>query len=308
MYASGRRGDTYGKMEFDEMTKKRIWVILICIIFVALFVSFTACNGLFSNNSNPNNYYLNIGTVDDARVASIVFNNTHASCVRIISEYKKNNSSVATSASSGFVITEDGYVVTNRHCVIRFSSTGSDTPMFESESPMKANYSVVFIDNKEYSANLIAYSSTADVAVLKIASSGIPLISQKFQPLVLETNHELYYGERLYTIGNPENIGLILTELTVASPALQLNKNDAYQSIVLDGNINHGNSGGPLLNAYSRVSGIVFARVEGATKDTYGIGCAIPIDAVIKFLDSIKSVKIDYKTTPPAELDSGAAA
>ena len=288
--------------------KKRGFVMMFLIIAVVLALSLTACSGLFSNNSNPERKYIEIGKVDDARIASIVANNNIDSCVRIITEYKNGSAVVSTSASSGFVITEDGYVLTNRHCVVRFSSTGSDTPMFASDKPMNANYSVVFADNKEYSASLVAYSSSADLALLKISTLNIPLISNtKFQPVVFETAEDLYYGERVYTIGNPENIGLILTELTIASPAMRLNRNDEFDSVILDGNINHGNSGGPLFNAYSRVSGIVYARIEGTTKDTYGIGCAIPTDVIISFLDSIKNAKINYKTTP-AETGSGEAA
>ncbi len=292
-------------MEFDKiMKKKRGFSIALAMIFVVLTLSLTACNGWFSNNPDPTRYYIDIGKVDDARTASIVANNTIASCVRIISEYK-----TVTSASSGFVITEDGYVLTNRHCVVRYSSTGNDTPMFGSDKPMSANYSVVFADNKEYSASLVAFSSSADLAVLKINTLNIPLISNdaKFQALVFETERELYYGERVYTIGNPENIGLILTELTIASPAIRLNKNDMHDTVILDGNINHGNSGGPLFNAYSRICGIVYARIDGSSKDAYGIGCAISTDVIIDFLDSIKNADINYKTTPAAT-SSGEAA
>ena len=287
-------------MEFDKiMKKKRSLAIAIVIVFVVLALSLTACSSLFANYSDPTRYYIDIGTVDDARTASIVANNNIASCVRVITEYKKGSSIISTSASSGFVITQDGYVLTNRHGVVLYSTTGSDKPQSESDKPMNANYSVVFADNKEYSASLVAFSTSADLAVLKINTLNLPLVAEsKFQPVVFETEEEVYYGERVYTIGNPENIGLILTELTVASPAMRLGKNDEFDSVILDGNINHGNSGGPIFNAYSRVSGIVYARIEGANKDTYGIGCGIATPTIIEFLDSIKNAKIDYKTTP----------
>ena len=289
--------------------KKRSLVVTVVIFAVVLALSLTACSGLFANTSNPTNYHIDIGKVDDMRVASIVANNNIASCVRIIADYKNSNkTTVVTSASSGFVITDDGYVLTNRHCVVRYSTTGSDTPMYASDKPMDADYSVVFADNIEYTAKLVAYSSSADLAVLKIATVDIPfLTSKKFQPTVFETEDEIYYGERVYTIGNPENIGLILTELTISSPGIMLNKNDSFDSVILDGNINHGNSGGPVFNAQSRVCGVVYARVEGSNKDTYGIGCAIPASTAIAFLDSIKNVKINYKTTP-VTTDSGEAA
>ena len=290
------------------MKKKRGFAIALVLIAVVLTLSLTACNGWLANSSDTSRFFLDIKEVEDARTASIVANNTIASCVRVITEYKSANSVVSTSASSGFIITEDGYVLTNRHCVVRYSTTGSDTPMFSSDKPMSANYSVVFADNKEYAASLVAFSPSADLAVLKINTLNLPLSNGiKFQALVLETQEDLYYGQRVYTIGNPENIGLILTELTIASPAIRLGKNDEFDSVILDGNINHGNSGGPLLNAYSRISGIVYARIEGANKDTYGLGCAIATDIIIDFLDSIKTVKINYKTTP-VTINSGEVA
>ncbi|MDE5756933.1 MAG: trypsin-like peptidase domain-containing protein [Clostridia bacterium] len=285
--------------------KKRSLVVIICILVLAASLSLTACSGLFSSSAEPSRSYIDIGKVDDPRTASIVANNTMESCVRVITEYKSG----LTSASSGFVITEDGYVLTNRHCVVRFNSTGSDTTGNVGEQPMTASYSVVFADNREYSAKLVAYSSSVDIALLKIATINLPFISneKRFQPVVLETEEELYYGERVYAIGNPENIGLILTELTIASPAIKLNKADDFDSVILDGNINHGNSGGPIFNAYSRVSGIVYARIEGTNKDTYGIGCAISTDMIIAFLESVEHAKINYKTTPVSSSGEAAA-
>ena len=279
-------------MEFDKIMKKRVLVTLILILTVVSILSMTACSGLFGD-SDPTRYYIDIGQVEDARTASIVANNTIASCVRVITEY-----AASTSASSGFVITEDGYVVTNRHCVVRYTYTNgktSDVPQFPSErnNPMRAKYFVVFADNKQYEASLVEWSDDADIAVLKIDNGKI--IKDKFQPLVFETERELYYGERVYTIGNPENIGLIFTELAIASPAMRLSEHDTFNSIVLDGNINHGNSGGAIFNAHSRISGIVYARIDGNNSDAYGIGCAIPTSEIIKFL---KSIKVSYKTTP----------
>ena len=266
------------------------------ILSIVLILSLTACSGLFGN-SDPTRYYIDIGQVEDARTASIVANNSIGSCVRIITEYTNS-----TSASSGFVITEDGYVVTNRHCVVRYTYTNgktSDVPQFASDRPDTVkHYYVVFANNRRYEATLINWSQTADIAVLKINNESILgniFGKETFQPLVFETERELYYGERVYTIGNPENLGLIFTELAIASPAMQLNESDKFNSIVLDGNINHGNSGGPLLNAYSRVSGIVYARIDGSNSDAYGIGCAIPASEIISFL---KSIKVSYKTTP----------
>ncbi len=291
-------------MEFDKIMKKRSFVVILLILAVVLTLSMTACDSIFVNKADPTRYYIDIGTVDDARTASIVANNNIASCVRVIAEYK-NGSTITTSALSGFIISENGYVLTNRHGVVRFSSTSSDVPQNASDKPMSADYSVVFADNIQYKeVKLIAYSLSADLAVLKI---DMPLLSNKFQPVVFETQRKLYYGERLYTIGNPENIGLVLSELTVGNPEIKLNSGDSFNSIVLDGNINHGNSGGPVFNAYSRVCGIICSRIGIDGGSTYGLSCAIPTSTIIGFLDSIKNAKINYKTTP-VSTGSGEAA
>lgn len=301
--------------------KKRSFAVILIVLSIVLVTSLTACSGLFGSDSR---YFIDIGEVDDYGVASIVANNTITSCVRVIADYKRGSEVISTTAASGFVITEDGYVLTNRHCVIQYYMSGTDTPKDNGlivDTLMDAKYTIVlannrmFTDDENYKVELVGYSSTTDIAVLKISkkSNNIMVQEPKFDmPLVLETKEELFYGQRAYTIGNPENMGLMMSELMIASPSIRFRRTsddgftvieDAFDSIILDGNINHGNSGGPLLNVHSRVTGILYARIDGKKNendkaDAYGLGCAISTSEIIKFLDSIKGVKIDYKTTP----------
>lgn len=292
--------------------KKKSFAGILLILSVVLVLSLTACSGLFGN-SDPSRYYIDIGQVEDASVASIVANNSIASCVRVIADFSGGSSL----AGSGFVITEDGYVLTNRHCVIRYDTTDSDTPKFNSDTPMSADYYVVFADNKKYASTLVSWCTAADIAVLKIntVKSSLPFAKElTFQPMVFETKQDLYYGQRAYTIGNPEDIGLMFSELTIACPSIRFSRKsedgktiiqDSFTSAVLDGNINHGNSGGPLINVNSRVSGIIYARIDGNKKDAYGIGCAIPTSEIISYINSIKGLTINYKSTPATAVSSG---
>ena len=275
--------------------KKKTWTVVVLIVLLTLTLgSLTACSNIFGNKIDTSKYFIEYGKIEDSTVANVVFNNAHPACVRIISEYKQGGKTVATSASSGFVITEDGYVLTNRHCVVYYASSGTDTPLLPYDSRLKADYRIVFADNTEYSAKLISYNSSSDLAVLKISNGLLSALSEP-QFSYLTFDEELpYFGDKVYTIGNPENMGLIFTELMISSPGIRLSSKDVFDSIILDGNINHGNSGGALLNAHSRVSGIVYARVEGEKKDTYGIGCAIPTSEIIRFLDSVTNAKINY--------------
>jgi len=284
-------------MESDKnlkMKKKSLIIISALIAITAIMCAMTGCS-LLGGNIKSTTSYIDIGKVEDLRAANAVANNNLGSCVRVIAEYSNGNGSNA----SGFVVSKDGYVVTNRHCAVRFKSTNTDIGYNSYEKPLKANYTLVFANNIKYTAELKAYSTTADIAVLKIKT---PLLTGEFQPVTFETQSPIYYGDKLYTIGNPENIGLILTELMVSAPSIVLNSSDSFGSIILDGNINHGNSGGPLFNVNSRVIGIVYARIDGQDEDAYGLGCGIPADTIMEFLDKNN---IKYQTTP-AITESGA--
>ena len=287
--------------------KKRIYTTAIILTLCALLFASAGC--VFSNN-DPERYFIDIGQVEDSRVASIVANNTVASCVRISAEYKSIG---RTSKSAGFFVTQDGYVITNRHCVVRFTN-GSDLPSDSSpnELPMNADYFVSDVNGDSYNARLVAYSKVADIALLKVVPNIIDTVigtTKDFQPVEFDTTATPYYGDRLYTFGNPEDIGFVFSELMVAAPSVKLSGEDSQPSILLDGNINHGNSGGPLINSYSRVVGLIFARVEGSASNlpvdsdskTYGLGCAIPANLVTEFLDS---QNINYSSYSPAP-DSG---
>ncbi|MDE5549264.1 MAG: serine protease [Clostridia bacterium] len=268
--------------------KKKFYVTAI-ILLLTLTVCFSVGCSLFADNT-PNRYYIDIGEVEDSRVASIVANNTIDSCVRITTEYTNG----MTSKSSGFFVTSDGYIITNRHCVVRFTN-GTDLPSSENEIPIGVKkYTVTDTKSISYKAKLVSYSKTADIALLKIDSAeniidSFTISTTNFAPVMFDTVSKPYYGDRLYTIGNPEDMGVIFSELMVASPAIKLTSDDTYYSIVLDGNINHGNSGGALIDVNSHVVGLIFARVEGPTESsskTYGLGCAIPADIVAAFLDA----------------------
>lgn len=285
-----------------SVMKKRIYTTAIILTVCALLFASAGC--LFTGNDTER-YFIDIGHVEDSRVASIVANNTVASCVRISAEYKSIG---RISKSAGFFVTSDGYVITNRHCVVRFTN-GLDLPPENSpnELPMHAQYLVSDINGETYNARLIAYSKSADIALLKVTPDIIDTIvgsTKTFQPVEFDTITEPYYGERLYTFGNPEDIGFVFSELMVASPSVKLSGDDSHPSILLDGNINHGNSGGPLINNYSRVVGLVFARVEGSASNlpvdseskTYGLGCAIPAKTVTEFLDG---QRINYSSYSP---------
>lgn len=264
--------------------KKKLLIISTAVVLLSCLVILAGCNflGAFYTDRTP--YYIDVAEVEDPNAANIVANNNLLSCTRIIASFSNGK----TSAGSGFVVTSDGYVVTNRHCVLMYSSTGSDTPYNPLETPLNATYKVVFADNKALSADLVGYSNDADLALLKIRNYADFTGSASFEPVKLSSSSDLFYGDKVYTIGNPEDLGLILTELMVSSPAIKVSSDDSFSSIILDGTINHGNSGGALFDKYGNVVGVVYARIEGSNSDAYGIGCAIPLDTLKEFLDEAR--------------------
>ncbi len=170
-------------------------------------------------------------------------------------------SGVAT--GSGFIISEDGYILTNYHVVEGASSI-----------------QVTMYDETKYNATLVGYDEDNDVAVLKLEATGL-------KPVVLGDSEQMNVGEAVMAIGNP------LGELTFTytqGVISALNRSvtisgTSYNMIQTDCAINEGNSGGPLFNEYGEVIGIVSAKY--ASSEIEGLGFAIPINDVLDLAKDI---------------------
>ena len=165
----------------------------------------------------------------------------------------------SASSGSGFVITQDGYIVTNHHVVASASSV-----------------KVTMYDGKEYSAAVVGSDSDYDVAVLKVETTGL-------QPVTLGNSADVNVGDTVLAIGNP------LGELTFSMSqgivyfcdrAINVS-GTPFNMIQVDASINPGNSGGPLMNLYGEVVGIVSAKYSSYSNTAVeGLGFAIPIGDV----------------------------
>ena len=174
---------------------------------------------------------------------------------------------VQTAASgTGFLITEDGYILTNHHVV-------SDASSVE----------VTLYNGESYDAKVIGSDEDYDIAVLKIDVTGAT-------PVVLGDSSKLAIGESVAAVGNP------LGELTFSmSTGIVSCVNRAinvdgtpFNMIQVDCSINPGNSGGPLFNSYGEVVGIVSAKYSSYSNTTVeGIGFAIPINDVVSLVKDI---------------------
>jgi serine protease Do len=157
-----------------------------------------------------------------------------------------------TAQGSGFLISEDGYILTNNHMV------------GEAES-----VTVQLVDGRKLSAKIIGADAQTDVALIKIEATGLPFIE-------LADSNKLQVGEWVIAIGNPFGLSHTVTAGIVSAKGRTLNQSVAdYEDLIqTDAAINLGNSGGPLLNLDGKAVGINTAIIGPG--GNIGIGLAIP--------------------------------
>jgi len=175
------------------------------------------------------------------------------------------------SAGSGFILTENGYVITNCHVVEGATEV-----------------SVITHDGTEYPANIVGTESNNDIAVLKVEATGLPAVT-------IGSSDNLIIGDMVVAIGNP--LGELTSTQTVGYVSGKdrdvATEGSIMSMIQTDAAINSGNSGGPLFNMYGEVVGVTTAKYSGTSGSgatIEGIGFAIPIDDVKGMINDL----IDY--------------
>ena len=200
------------------------------------------------------------GTGNGLTVAQVYARNVDS--VVLIESTVTSLQGTGVSYGSGFVLTEDGYVVTNYHVVEGASSVN-----------------VVMVSGASHAAQIVGYDSTNDVAVLKIQASGLNAVE-------LGSSSDLIVGDQVVAIGNP--LGELTSTLTsgyVSGKERTVSTDGTVINMIqTDAAINSGNSGGPLFNMKGQVIGITTAKYSGSSSSgatIEGIGFAIPIDDVV---------------------------
>ena len=177
--------------------------------------------------------------------------------------------STSAASGSGFIISDDGYILTNFHVI-----EDSDS------------ISVSMYNGDSYDATLIGYDESNDIAVLKIEAEGLA-------PVILGDSDNLNVGDSVIAIGNP------LGELTFTLTSGAISAKD--REVTLSGNvtmnllqtdcaINSGNSGGALFNLYGEVIGVTNAKYSSSSSSSASIdniGFAIPINSIMNIVESI---------------------
>ncbi|MFA5386104.1 MAG: trypsin-like peptidase domain-containing protein [Candidatus Paceibacterota bacterium] len=183
-------------------------------------------------------------------------------------ECQKGTQLQEVGGGSGFIVSSDGVIVTNKHVV----------------ADKNASYTVLTNDGKKYDAKVLFRNPNLDLAIVKISATGLKTIP-------LGTSTGLRLGQTTIAIGNAlgefrntVSVGVVsgLARSITASSGGQ--SNEKLENLIqTDAAINAGNSGGPLLNLKGEVIGIDVAMVSGAQN----IGFAVPIDQVKQSIESV---------------------
>ena len=189
------------------------------------------------------------------------------SCEVVSTAY--GQSVTGTSTGSGFVLTENGYVVTNAHVVDGATSIKVAIPTGEN-----------------YVAQLVGSDTVNDVALLKVDATNLT-------PVTIGSSTDLIVGDQVVAIGNP--LGDLTSTMTVGYVSAKdrdvTTDGVTINMIQTDAAINSGNSGGPLFNMKGEVVGITTAKYSGSSSSgasIESIGFAIPIDDVIGMLTDLR--------------------
>jgi putative serine protease PepD len=176
-------------------------------------------------------------------------------------------SSTQEAQGSGFVYDANGRVITNQHVIDGGSAV-----------------SVTFWNGRKYSATVVGSDPSTDIAVLKVAAPASVL-----HPLQLGDSSAVQVGDPVVAIGSPFGLDETITSGIVSALHRQMTSPNNFtiaDSIQTDAAINHGNSGGPLLNMQGKVIGVT-SQIESDSGGNDGVGFAVPSNTVRKISNTL---------------------
>lgn len=213
-----------------------------------------------------------IAVTEEGLTPSQIYQNNIDSVVALNCVIKSSNAGQlysGNSSGSGFVLTQDGYIVTNHHVIDGASSI-----------------SVVFADGRKMDATLIGSDATNDIALVKVEANDL-------QAVKLGSSDDLRVGDQVVAIGNAlGELSFSLTAGYVSGMDRDVTTDGTVINMIqTDVAINSGNSGGPLFNGKGEVIGITSAKYSGTTSSgasIEGISFAIPINDVQGMLEDLR--------------------
>ena len=242
------------------------------IIFILVFFSFSTLNA----KPVPNSFadladklmpsVVNISTTQTVKTTTNQFPFQFppgSPFGEMFKEFERPTERKASSLGSGFIIKDDGTIVTNNHVIAG------------------AEDIIVRVNDKEYKAIVIGADPYMDIAVLKVKSS------DKFTPVNFGDSDKARVGDWAMAIGNPFGLGGTVTAGIISARNRDINLTRYDDFIQTDASINQGNSGGPLFNLKGDVIGINTAIIAPGQSGSIGIGFAIPANAASNVIDQL---------------------
>lgn len=176
----------------------------------------------------------------------------------------KGRSQVETSLGSGVIVSREGHVLTNNHVIEGMS-----------------DIEVQLADDRTFSARLLGTDPSVDIAVLKIDAP-------KLDPLSIANSDGVRVGQLVFAIGNPFGLSETVTAGIISAKSRRAMRDSSVEYLQTDAAVNHGNSGGPLINLRGEIIGIntaIYARSEDA--GWLGISFAVPSNVARRALESV---------------------
>ncbi len=190
--------------------------------------------------------------------------------------FESSDNLTQAGGASGIVMSEDGYIITNSHCV------------FDEDSRTEfARIDVTLYNGDVYEAKIIGYDPTTDLAVIKIDAKGLT-------PAEFGDSSALTLGSRVITLGNSGGLQWSASQGILSGQARDVYEDTGYaiKCLQVDAVINPGSSGGPLINAYGQVVGVNSAKIVLTGYE--GLGFSIPINEAKAVIDDL--LKYGYVT------------
>jgi len=188
-----------------------------------------------------------------------------------IPQYRQNGvEKKDVGGGSGFFVSSDGLIVTNRHVV-------EDTGAF---------YTVFTNDGKKHEAKVVARDPVLDIALIKINGNNFPTLPLGNSDSVLVGQTAIAIGNALSEFRNTVSVGVVSGLSRSVTAGGSFGKSELLDNVIqTDAAINPGNSGGPLLDLSGKVIGVNVAVVTGSQ----GIGFALPINSIKSAIESVKT-------------------
>lgn len=200
----------------------------------------------------------------------------------------------AQSLGSGFIISADGYIVTNNHVISAEQAQGTKAVV--------ESIKVTMPDKREFKATLVGRDVASDIAVLKIDATGLPFVR-------FGDSKNARVGDWVVAIGNPFGLDSTVTAGIVSALHRNIGSGPYDRYIQTDASINRGNSGGPMFDLNGNVIGINTA-IFSPTGGNVGIGFAIPAEQAQTIVETLRGggkVRRGYLGVGIQPLDEGTA-